>query len=139
MLSWSYIALPFIIFYIHITTSTSLLFTNLDTLSCMVHLIIKKTKEPSNDNSPRPLRKNNPAVNQSQNDHVNMKKSLTGYFQIEVYAVTLVNIYTCSPILRNSLPLTARPSPSSWPPISTMHRDSGAAGKACILRGERQS
>lgn len=40
-------------------------------------------------------------------------------------------------------PLWEPPSPvssnDSVPPISTIHKASGGAGKACILNGERQS
>lgn len=46
-----------------------------------------------------------------------------------------------SPILRYSEPLVpGSPSPPVSPaPISTIQRDSAAAGRACILNGERQS
>jgi len=49
---------------------------------------------------------------------------------------------TWSPMLRKS-PLCDTPSTSSrvtsWPPISTTQRDSGAAGNACMLSGDKQS
>ena len=46
-----------------------------------------------------------------------------------------------SPILRKSPPtVPSAPSPSlASPPISTIHRDSGRAGRACILSGCRVS
>ena len=49
----------------------------------------------------------------------------------------LSNTPLVSPILRKRPPTVPRaPSPSlPSPPISTIHRDSGRAGSACILRG----
>lgn len=49
---------------------------------------------------------------------------------------------TCSPMFRYRKPMEPlSPSSScfSVPPISTMHRDSGCAGRACILSGCKQS
>lgn len=46
----------------------------------------------------------------------------------------------CNPMLRKSPPTLPSPlSPSPPPPISTMHRDSGGAGNACMLSGWRVS
>lgn len=49
---------------------------------------------------------------------------------------------TCSPIFRYRKPIEPlSPSSScfSVPPISTIHKDSGWAGRACMLRGCKQS